>query len=81
MEEQRAVVQDVLRELGLDATPQILVLNKADLCDAAELDGLVRRLNGVAVSALHTDTFAELMAAMESRLWGNFGFWDFRILD
>jgi GTP-binding protein HflX len=71
MEEQRAVVQDVLRELGLDATPQILVLNKADLCDAVELDGLARRLHGVPVSALRTETFAELMAAMEHRLWEN----------
>lgn len=70
MEEQRAVVMGVLKELDLDTKPQLLVLNKADLCDPIELEGMAKRLNGVRVSAVNTSTFDELMVLIEEKLWG-----------
>ncbi|MBX7259026.1 MAG: GTPase HflX [Candidatus Hydrogenedentes bacterium] len=69
MDEQRAVVMGLLKDLELDTKPQILVLNKADLCDPVELEGMAKRLNGVRISAIRTESFSDLMAAIEQCLW------------
>jgi len=67
------VVEQMLRELGLQAKPRICVLNKSDRCDAEELAGLEIRYDGVAISALQRDTFAPLMERLESMLWSDAG--------
>ena len=42
-EAQLAVTRDVLREIGAEDVPSLLVLNKADRLDASEKEGLLRR--------------------------------------
>jgi GTP-binding protein HflX len=54
-QEQMAVVENLLRELDLDAIPCLRVFNKIDLADTAVLDR-VSRMEGVAVSALDEST-------------------------
>lgn len=68
-EEKKAAVESLLDELGLSQTPQLLVLNKADLCDKDELSGLAQQTGGVAISALDRGTFQTLMRAIEQQLW------------
>ncbi|HRK36008.1 MAG TPA: 50S ribosome-binding GTPase, partial [Candidatus Hydrogenedentes bacterium] len=67
--EHKEAVERVLDELGLSDTPRLLVLNKADKCDEAELEGLANQTGGIPVSALNTATFAPLMIAIERALW------------
>ncbi len=49
---QVAAVERILESLGLEATPRLLVLNKADRVSAEEVALLLRQRGGVAVSAL-----------------------------
>ncbi len=74
MQEKFDVVQNTLRDLGLQKKPCVHVLNKSDLCDPAELARLVARHDGVAVSALKRETFAPFMERLEAMLWSDAGF-------
>jgi GTP-binding protein HflX len=69
LERQAAVVEGILRELGLDRVPRVLALNKADRIDPALAAILSTRLDGIAVSALRPDTLIPLLEAIEQRLW------------
>ena len=69
-EEHIHTVNTILEELGLSATPQLLVLNKTDRVDPETAWALCRRLDGIAVSALDRASFPPLLTAMEARLWG-----------
>ncbi len=69
LERQVAVVEGILRELGLDRVPRVLALNKADRIDPALAAILSTRLDGIAVSALRPDTLIPLLEAIEQRLW------------
>ena len=69
LERQVAVVEDILRELGLDRLPRLLVLNKADLVDSAQATVVSARLGGLAVSAVRPDTLIPLLDAVEKQLW------------
>lgn len=62
-------VRQMLADLELQKKPCLLVLNKADQCEAAELDGLRRRLNGIPLSALDRSTFGLLLGEIEEALW------------
>jgi GTP-binding protein HflX len=73
LEDKVAVVESTLRDLGLHQKPIVFVLNKQDLCDPAELAGLVKKYDGVAVSALKKSTFGPLMKRLESKLWADAG--------
>ena len=53
---------------GLDALPEVVVLNKTDLVPPGEVAALVRRHEGIAVSAHTRSGMAELIAAAELRL-------------
>jgi GTP-binding protein HflX len=64
-------VRNILRDLGLDRKPLIMVLNKMDICNAAELAGLAARYNGIPVCAFDPTTFGPLMKAMEQSLWSS----------
>lgn len=62
-------VQNVLAELEYNDKPVLIVLNKSDKCDPDELEALVSKYNGVAISALNHETFSPLMIRMEEMLW------------
>jgi GTP-binding protein HflX len=68
-EDKRKAVDALVDELGLSQTPQLLVLNKTDLCNEDELAGLVQRTGGLPVSAFDRGTFSPLMRAIEASLW------------
>ena len=69
LERQVAAVEDILRELGLDRLPRLLVLNKADLVDPAQATVVSARLGGLAVSAVRPDTLLPLLDTVEKQLW------------
>ncbi|MBI3809663.1 MAG: GTPase HflX [Nitrospirae bacterium] len=69
LERQVAVVEGILRELGLDRVPRVLALNKADRVDPAKASILSARLGGLAVSAVRPETLMPLLEAVEKRLW------------
>jgi len=68
LERQVAAVEDILRELGLDRLPRLLVLNKADLVDPAQAAILSPRLGGLAVSAVQPATLIPLLDAVDKQL-------------
>jgi GTP-binding protein HflX len=70
-----AHVRDVLAEIGADATPQLLLLNKCDLVPPADLEVTARRLSGeaggvewAAASALTGDGVASLLRLIDRHL-------------
>lgn len=66
---QRAAVDQLLGELGLMETPQILVWNKADLADPEVLAALLETNGGLAISALSGEGLAPLLDRIERRLF------------
>ena len=60
-------VDKILADLGLNAIPNIVVLNKADLVSPAEINNLTRQicldkpLECVAISAIHRETLRPLV--------------------
>jgi GTPase len=61
-EERIVVVDRVLEEIGAGATPRLMVLNKADLCEHAPYGA--GDLNAIAVSALKHQGLEPLLGAM-----------------
>lgn len=59
-------VETILSELNLCAIPTIRVLNKMDRIEPETRDHLVRRLDGIAISALHRPTLRPLSEKMEA---------------
>jgi GTP-binding protein HflX len=68
MEAKKESVERLLVELKLDEIPRLTVLNKTDCVPEAQLQGLVRRHEAVAVSALRRRGFAELIETAERAL-------------
>ncbi|RME69462.1 MAG: GTPase HflX, partial [Nitrospirae bacterium] len=62
-------VERILRDLGLDEKPRILVFNKIDLVDEEMVRNVLNRYEGVAISALNRETFYPLIEAIERQLW------------
>lgn len=69
MEEQIGAVEGILKELGLERIPALLVLNKIDRLDPREGPLLAGAWNGVAISALDRHTLHPLLREMETYLW------------
>jgi GTP-binding protein HflX len=69
MEEQIAAVETILRELGLERIPKLLVLNKIDRLDGDQAAAFARSFKGIPVCALEPGTFSELLAQMERLIW------------
>jgi GTP-binding protein HflX len=63
------VVDGLLKELGFDEVPQLLVFNKADLAGEAVAARIARIHRGVAVTATDPKSLRPLLNALESRLW------------
>jgi len=61
-------VEKLVEELDLGEIDRLVVLNKSDLVPEAEIAALVRRFDGVAVSALRRRGFDALIQAAEERL-------------
>ena len=66
---QVAAVERILESLGLQATPRLLVWNKADRVSAEELALLLRRRGGVAVSALQQQGLPPLLLKADRTLF------------
>lgn len=61
-------VENLLEQLDLHRIPRLLVLNKCDLLDETARRALVRRYDGVAVSAAQRTGLARLIQAAERKL-------------
>jgi GTP-binding protein HflX len=68
-EQQMESVLGIIDDLGLRDKPRVVVFNKVDLADPEEAGNIVRRYNGVAVSALDKKTFPLLLHAIEENIW------------
>ncbi|MBI5843951.1 MAG: GTPase HflX [Deltaproteobacteria bacterium] len=69
LEEQIASVEKILAQLELDRIPVLRVLNKCDLLDQETIETLVRRHEGMAVSAKNPETLPPLLFRMEEMLF------------
>ncbi|MFP6582301.1 MAG: GTPase HflX [Candidatus Hydrogenedentota bacterium] len=69
VDEHHDAVRKILAELEYDDKPSLTILNKADKCDPEILEQLVKKYDGIAISALDKDTFPELLQRMEEYLW------------
>ena len=61
-------VNRVLNDLELSKVPRLVVMNKADRVDPAIMEGLCRRYEAVAVSALKRQGLGTLIATAENRI-------------
>jgi GTP-binding protein HflX len=68
LEQKYEAVTRLLTELHLEEIPRLVVLNKTDLLEPHEAEGLARRYKGVAVSAAKRKGLAELIHTAEERL-------------
>ena len=58
-------VENLLESLDLQRIPQLLILNKADLVPSGQLENLVRRYGGIAVSATRRQGLERLIEAAD----------------
>ncbi len=68
-DEQIRSVEKILIDLKHEKTPRLLVFNKIDLVDPAEVEAMVRAHDAVALCAKDRQTFADLLARIEQYLW------------
>ncbi len=61
-------VNTVLKELGFDHIPVVMVLNKCDRIPQAEVDLLCRRYRAIGISALQRDSLHPLLTHLERQL-------------
>lgn len=69
MEKQIGAVDRILSQLSLEKIPRLLVLNKSDLLDPEEAQGLADTYRAVPISALDHSTFGSLLEEMERLIW------------
>jgi len=68
-EEQIESVERIIDQLELGQIPRLLVFNKIDRGDPAEISALCRRFRAIPVSALQRRTFEPLLEDLECRIW------------
>jgi GTP-binding protein HflX len=68
-EEHIASVQSILRDLGIDDKPILLVFNKIDLLSAETAGNLCSRFAAIGVSARRRETFPPLLDEIEKTVW------------
>jgi GTP-binding protein HflX len=66
LERKMDAVSRVLADLDIGSIPRLTVMNKADAVEVATLEGLCRRFEAVAVSALRREGLDRLMTAAEA---------------
>lgn len=69
IDEHFKAVQSILVDLEFDDKPCLIILNKSDACESEALDQLVQQYDGIAISALTSDSFGPLLERMEEQLW------------
>ncbi len=69
-----AAVRQILDEIGISDTPELLVFNQIDRLPAAEAAVLRENHHGVAISALNRTGLEELLADAEELLWAEVDF-------
>ena len=69
LERRIAAVRRVIEEIGVGGAPELLVFNQVDRLPPAAGAALADRFGAVAVSALRGTGLADLLAAVEDRLW------------
>jgi GTP-binding protein HflX len=72
MEEQMGAVKGILERLHLEDIPHLLVLNKSDRLDPQVATASAKKLKGIAISALDTQTLPPLLEKMEGVIWPRF---------
>jgi len=68
---QVAAVESILRDLGLDTKPRLLVFNKADKLPPGQAAALAHQASGVAISAARREGFDELLRRCDRMLWAD----------
>jgi len=68
-QDQIRAVEKILVDLGLQDTPRLMVLNKADLLERGEGEGDAFATEGVLVSAIDRTSLHPLLERMERYLW------------
>ncbi len=62
-------VENILRQLGVEEKPRLLVFNKIDRLTDGEAKNLAVRYNAITISAIHPSTFGPLLRAIEEYVW------------
>ena len=68
LERKMDAVNRVLNDLELNKVPRLIVMNKADMVDPATMEGMCRRYEAVAVSALKRQGLGTLIKTAENRI-------------
>ncbi|MBI5192739.1 MAG: GTPase HflX [Nitrospirae bacterium] len=68
-DQQMESVDQILRELGLDNIPRLVVFNKQDKAEPDEVKMICQRFNAIAISAINPETLLLLLAVMEEMIW------------
>jgi GTP-binding protein HflX len=68
-EQHIASVQSILRDLGFDDKPILLVFNKIDLLPPETVGNLCSRFGAVGISARRRETFPPLLGEIEKTVW------------
>jgi GTP-binding protein HflX len=68
-EQQIEDVVKLLKQLGIDQIPRLVVFNKEDLIDPEIVNAVCRRYEAVAISALHPETLPKLLAVLEDLIF------------
>ncbi|MEO5359646.1 MAG: GTPase HflX [Nitrospirota bacterium] len=63
-------VETILKDLGIDSKPTLLVFNKTDKIHEDELEGILRRYGAVGISAVNPSTFGALLETLKERVFG-----------
>jgi GTP-binding protein HflX len=63
-----AAVREVLRQIGMEATPELLVFNQIDRLEPEAARSIAARHGGVPISALRRHGLTELVARADSML-------------
>jgi GTPase len=62
-------VENILRQLGVEEKPRLLVFNKTDRIADEEAKNLAVRYNAITISAITPSTFGPLLRAIEEYVW------------
>ncbi|MBF0457645.1 MAG: GTPase HflX [Nitrospirae bacterium] len=61
-------VETILKELGIDGKPTLLVFNKTDKIHEDELEDILRRYGAAGISAINPSTFGDVLEALKERV-------------
>jgi GTPase len=68
-EQHIASVENILRQLGVEEKPRLLVFNKTDRIANEEAKNLAVRYNAINISAINPSTFGPLLRVIEEYVW------------